>query len=417
MTVPLDETGNPSVFATEVASVRDALAAGRSAIFLRLFDFLVERANDERAPKEVEIALAVFGKDGTDETVQDSAVRVCVHRLRKRLDEFYADKPGPRLQILKGEYRVVLSEEESPHSGERRLPSLRNAVQVGKRWWIAIPLVLLANALAWWWWFPDRQPFRQDKLAETAFWAPAAHQAPALIVAGDAFALAETDNKKDIRRLIIDPEIRSRGELGSYLMRNPDAFYKLYDLDLHYTPIGTARAVWSVFPTVAMLGQKKGGKPDLVSSSRLTAQALESGNVVYVGAFSSMGILASPLFQASGFKMDQTSGGLIDRSSGRLYVAPTSVTRDQEPYRDYGYIASLPGPSGNHVLIIAGVGDIGILSMAELVNDKAQLDALAKKIGTQSSFEALFEVRALGNVVMNKTLVVARPLRSANSSP
>jgi hypothetical protein len=416
MTATSNEAETSSALTTEAANFREVLAAGRSTIFLRLFDFLVERANDERAPKEVEIALAVFGKDGTDETVQDSAVRVCVHRLRKRLEDFYADKPGPRLQILKGEYRVVLSEEPSPQPSERRLPSLRNAMQLGIRWWIAIAMVLAANALAWWWWFPDHQPFRQDKLAQTAFWAPVADQAHALVVAGDAFVLAETDNQKDIRRLILDPEIRTRSELGSYLMRNPDAFYKLYDFDLHYAPVGTAKAVWSVFPTVAMLGDGKSGQPRLVSSSRLTAEALESGNVVYVGSFSGLGILASPLFQVSGFKMDQNAVGLIDLSSGRLYEAPTSVTRDQEPYRDYGYVASLPGPSGKHVLIIAGVGDIGIISMSELVNDKAQLDELAKKIGRQSSFEALFEVRALGNVVLNKTLVVARPLRPASSS-
>ena len=415
-TTPPDTAETPSAFATEAATFREVLAAGRSAVFLRLFDFLVERSNDERAPKEVEIALAVFGKDGGGETLQDSAVRVYVHRLRKRLDEHYASKPGPRLQILKGEYRVVLSVEATPQHGEGLLYSLRNRVRSGMRWWVAIALVIVANVFLWWVLLPSGQASRRDSgLAETAFWKPLVGKSPVLMVAGDAFMLAETNNQKDISRMILDPEIRSRGDFGGYLMNHPDSFYTLYDLDLHYTPIGTAKAVWNILPTVNGFVHGKSAGTQPVSASRLKAQALEEGNVVYVGSFANMGILASPLFQTSEFKMAEDGAGLLDRSSGKLYAAPASLTKDQEPYRDYGYIAAMPGPSGHHILIVSGIGDIGILSMAELVNDKAQLDDLAKRIGAQSSFEALFEVRALGNTVMSKTLVVARPLRSANS--
>ncbi|SUJ33869.1 Uncharacterised protein [Sphingomonas paucimobilis] len=103
-----------SLFDREVAKFRQVLTTGRSSIFLQLFDFLVARSGDDRAPKEVEIALAVFGRNGEQGDLPDSVVRVSMHRLRKRLDAFYAGQPGARLQIPKGEYRLVLSDHPVP---------------------------------------------------------------------------------------------------------------------------------------------------------------------------------------------------------------------------------------------------------------------------------------------------------------
>src|SRR6185503_6970996 len=57
------------------------------------------------------IAVEVFGR-GTDFDVsQDAAVRVYIHKLRRKFEEFYAEHPevGPeRLAIPKGEYRLIL---------------------------------------------------------------------------------------------------------------------------------------------------------------------------------------------------------------------------------------------------------------------------------------------------------------------
>lgn len=40
------------------------LESSRSSTLVNLFDYLVERADDERSPKEIEIAIEVFGKSG-----------------------------------------------------------------------------------------------------------------------------------------------------------------------------------------------------------------------------------------------------------------------------------------------------------------------------------------------------------------
>jgi hypothetical protein len=51
--------------------------------------------------------------------------------------------------------------------------------------------------------------------------------------------------------------------------------------------------------------------------------------------------------------------------------------------------------------------------MAELVNDPAMLKTLHQRVGGEDeAFEALFQVRTLGSVNLDSTLLIARPLRS-----
>jgi hypothetical protein len=414
---PSDLIEAPSAFATEAARFRKVLAAGRSAVFLQLFDFLVERSNDQRAPKEVEIALALFGNDGSHKA-PDAGVRVYVHRLRKRLDEFYSRNAGPRLQIPLGEYRIVLVPgSTAPPRMARPARSAQRPPPIDLRWLAGLALVMISAALAWWFLSPHGQPERKaGELRETALWRPIGGDAPALVVIGDAYMLAETENQRDIARLILEPGIRSRGDLGGYLKTHPEAFYKLYDLDLHYTPIGTATAAWNLLPAVATLGSGEDAGPHLVASSRLKLEGLESNDVVFVGRVSNLGILAAPLFEASGFRMGRAYNELVDQASGKRYAADVKPGRDRKPRIDYGLVAALPGPTGKHILIIAGIGDAAVQSMAALAIDPAQLRELARRTGAGPSFEALYEVRAMGNVALDRTLLIARSIRRSDTS-
>src|SRR6185437_11560934 len=90
--------------------LRARQALGRSDGLNRLFDYLAERGAEGARPKEFEVAAAVFGRTSAFDGSQDASVRVAVHRLRRKLDEFYAgpgrDEPV-RLCIPKGEYRMV----------------------------------------------------------------------------------------------------------------------------------------------------------------------------------------------------------------------------------------------------------------------------------------------------------------------
>ena len=82
-------------------------ALGRSRSYTRLLEFLVDCAAAGRAPKELEIAMEVFGKGADFDPSQDSMVRVYAHNLRQKLEHYYAtDGRSEPQQICAGARRV-----------------------------------------------------------------------------------------------------------------------------------------------------------------------------------------------------------------------------------------------------------------------------------------------------------------------
>jgi hypothetical protein len=145
--------------------------------------------------------------------------------------------------------------------------------------------------------------------------------------------------------------------------------------------------------------------------SRLTPEFLKRGNVIYVGFLSSLGLLRDPVFKASGFAVGSSYDELIDRKSGKHYVSDVESAGSHAPRRDYAYLASFPGPSGNRVIVVAGTRDAAVMQAAEVAADKAQLELIAKRAGDGSAFEALYEVWTLGTLNTGSNLLVARPLK------
>src|SRR5215469_10465678 len=137
--------------------IRSSGVLGRSRLIRRLFDFLVDCSLTDRAPKEIEVALDVFGKDAGFDVTQDAMVRVYIHKLRRKLEEFYADSgrgEAERLVIPKGAYRFVIEPVETAEeagTAEAGAPPLRS----WRGRWIAAALAasLLVNVvgLAWLW--------------------------------------------------------------------------------------------------------------------------------------------------------------------------------------------------------------------------------------------------------------------------
>src|SRR5580698_5097448 len=96
--------------------IRATGALGRSQLIQKLFDFLIECSATGRAPKETEVAIEVFGKDVGFDVAQDAMVRVYVHKLRRKLEEYYsaAGRGDPfHLTIPKGAYRIVINDREA----------------------------------------------------------------------------------------------------------------------------------------------------------------------------------------------------------------------------------------------------------------------------------------------------------------
>ena len=401
--------------AAEAKRVRDSGDLGRSEPLIRLFDFLVERSLDGRIPREIEIAQDVFDKTNDFDGMLDASVRVYIHRLRRKLAEHYARAPGDPdwISIPLGEYRVVLASPEvvdevaAPPEPVVVAPATRRINRV----WLAVLAIALLNAIAWIV-YVDRSS-SDDAAVRSNLWRPIAdNKRPTLVVLGDYYIFGDAADGIVVSRLTRDFAINSREDLDRYLMLNPEKVGSYVDVNLHYLPVSIGRGLRSLLPVVNAVAGGSGEHPGVETMSDTKPEIFKAANVVYLGFLSGLGALQDPLFRSSGFKVGDNFDELIDKASGRRFKSDWGVVADGKvPQRDYGYIASMLGPTGNRILIIAGTRDPAVAQMAEIAVDRQQLDAIDAKSGG-GAFEALFEVRTLGNLNLGSSLVLARPIRA-----
>lgn len=400
----------------QASLIRAEIGAGRSETMLRLFDYLLACSAEDYAPKEIEVYHAVFAQAGRDTGAYDSAVRTYIHRLRRKMDMFYADRPGPRLAIPRGEYRIILIEASEQDTAEQKVPDARGIAGV-RNWprpvWISLALLsLLGLALISWIAIGGFRGTRPTA-AETALWQPFGKDArPTVIAIGDYYLIGKSVDGREVTHLLRDFSINSHDDLERHLMQYPADMGRYVDVNLSYFPTSAGAALDSVMPIVKSFDVRKSRPSSTIALSRVGPDALKQSNIVYIGLLSGLGILRGPLFEASGFAFETTYEELLDTKSRKTYRASRGIFDDEHsPQIDFAYLASMPGPADNRILVVAGTRDPAAAAMARLVADPAQIAALVKRSGGEPNFEALYQVRSMGGTIMGSNLITVRPLK------
>lgn len=387
--------------AAQVARVRESGVLGRSHGLSRLFDYLADPARNGQTPREAEVAQDVFGR--AVDLSGDASVRVYVHRLRKKLDEFYKG-PGAgepyRLVIPVGEYRLDVT----PAAIATPIPIPK---PLRPRWiWPALAVALVAaNVGGWWWTARTNAPTRDlARVAAGPIWSQIGRDRPVIVVVGDYYIFGDTDFGEGPKRMIRAFEINSPADLDAWLMDNPKFQGRYVDLDTYYTPVGATLALREIMPLVR---QAAGGleRVRIVTASHLTPDLMKSADIVYVGYLSALRMLQEPVFERSRFAIGSTYDELVDRRTGQSFVSGAGPAAADRANRDYGYLASFRGPAGNRFVIIAGTRDIGVMQMAEIAADPAALRSL--DVGDNASVDALYEVEGVGRTALGARRVVA----------
>lgn len=445
---------NPEQLQLHADRIRASQHLGRSELMQRLFDFLVACSLEGRAPKEIEIAIAVFEKDAEFEVARDAMVRVYMHKLRRKLDDYYAQagETGGRLTIPRGEYRLVFEENAAPAtpetssvdvvlleqsaSGIAQVPS--NDVAVAptaapnvsspirktstlSRWAYATAAMLIvllgANLFVS---FGDRQGNEVRAVRQSPLWQQMVNDdQPIYIVLGDYYIFGELDpnsesNPESVHRLVREFNINSRNDLDRLIRERPEFDRRYMDLALNYLPVSTANALHNIVPVLEP-NKKNPNQVQVILASELTPAMIRSSHIVYIGLVSGMGILRDIAFAGSRFKIGETYDELIDRNTDQIYVSQSSISiNDNTRYRDYGYVAAFAGPNNNRIVILAGTRDVALMHTSESVTHIDSLTSLVKLAGVKENFEALYAVDAIDRMNLDGQLLLASKMDTAN---
>jgi hypothetical protein len=436
----------------------------------RLFDYLVASSPAAEAPKEITIAIDVFGKGPDFDVSQDALVRVYMHKLRRTLEEFYAANGGEGitpLRIPRGEYRLTLNPRpvaaaaanqaarfstpapvnsapsdavatiasipaaasaslatsaplaasvalaaSAPPAVDRRtrqpFPGLIALVGIAVAGAILLTLLtFLAFGILQW-----RAPPTDLELARAnPIWSAILRDdRPLLVVVGDYYLIGETDDSMEVKRLIREYSVNSKDDLDNYLKQHPDAADRYMDVGLRYLPTSVAFALRDVMP-VLETGKRR---VSLSMVSDVTPAMLKSSNIVYIGYLSGLGIMQQLVFAGSRFAIGQSYDELLDTKTKHLYISQTASQNIGVPqssgkessYRDYGFFSSFHGPGGNTVIVISGTRDEGVRQTAEAFTSPAKLRELRRQADAAAPFDALLEVSALDGVNLSGKVLI-----------
>jgi hypothetical protein len=380
----------------------------------RLFDYLAEKSLAGQSPKEIAIAMDVFGKSVDFDVSQDALVRVYIHNLRKALEEFYAaSDPSPtKLHIPRGDYRLKVSASASASASATASASAVAAPESrrkNRRIRLSSAAALLAAAtlmgvgvVAW-----LRIPQSDlDRVRASPIWSSVLKDdRPIMIVVGDYYLIGESDDSMGVNRLIREYSVNSKNDLDHYVQEHPEFADRYMDVGLRYLPISTAFALRDVMVVLA----PENRRITVNKMSDIEPGSLKSADIVYIGYLSGMGMLQDLVFAASRFSVGDSYDEVFDKKTRVSYVSeigsdimdPPQPTGKEKTYHDYGIFEKIRGPGGNTILVISGTRDAGVTHTAEAFTSAQKLEELKHKSDIRLPVEALLEVSSVDGVSLN----------------
>ena len=417
----------PEILREQAASIVRSGALGRSRSYARLLEFLVECARSGRTPKELEIAMEVFGRGADFDPSQDSMVRVYAHNLRQKLEHYYATagrNESRQLMLARGEYRISVAETDEPAD----LADAATPIQIAaplplpaavpeqpraafSRWRLAgvgaallvLGLALGAGIVI------ESEPAApaSANVAKSPLWADMLDDdLPILVVVGDYYIYGELDDHGDVTRLVRDFNVGSSAELDELMKNDTSLMARYMDLDLTYLPTGSAFALLDLLRVIYTSNKSV----RVVSMSEMNEADLKSSHVIYVGYISALDKLEDFVFASSTLSIGYTYDELRNTDTGEIYTSEAGFPEINHNYRDYAFISTFPGPGGNQLMIVSGTRDAGLMQAAHALADPMFVQSMEQQRpdtgkNQPPSFEMLYEVTGYGRTNLDAMLV------------
>jgi hypothetical protein len=401
-----------------------AASLGKSEVYRKLLLYLTARTLAGEVPKEHDIAVDVFGRDSTFNSSEDAVVRVNVRSLRQRLDEYYRG-PGAldslRFDIPKGAYRVQLVEggpSTTPAAtsggggagsgyGDRTTPwMITTAIACAVAVLASITALMIYSKL------PDSGGSPQSSQAQSNFiWAPISQsKRPLTIVLGDLFLFSDkaVDSPRTTR-WIRDPEVNSHSDLKLRSAADPKLYDHVGRSETTFLPKSVAYGLAAVIPLLDHTSRQT----KVVIADDFDLNDLRDADVVYIGPLSRLGAIGNYYWPGSNYRYIREHLRLEDKSNDAKYEASGNIDSERT---DYGLLVAMPGPTGNHLLILSSVsGDIGLLQATRAVTSMSSVIELRKRIQEanirpEEPFEVLLSASGFARTDLRADIVSVRRL-------
>jgi hypothetical protein len=414
-----------------------------------ILQFIVEKSIAGKIDeiKEYTIATEVLGRPQGFNPRNDNIIRVQVHRLRKKLEEYYSqegrDDPV-RIFVPLGHYypEYVKLPVSSHLTGERSANATGAAATKVKpsgpsslNWQrVALGLLLLNLGLSGLLLFRPSSNATlktdQSQLSRplTSLWHPflTTGQPPLIVYSNALFLMSEqgdlyryyTDTSHSLAMGAQVPSLAGLERRGPV----PDRVGQLYYFD-SYTGIGEVVATGRIAQLLSRAGQEF-----LVKRSRIASyEDVRNRNVVFLGASLEDSMLGK-LPVDSDLVFEEPKGGEF---VGRLLIrdrhpeegAPSmyEFKRDERTkalQSEYALISLLPSVSPNHyILVLAGLSTLGTQAAAEFAASEESMLTLEKLRPASldndvrsSYFQALLEVQIRDGIAVKTNCLFVREL-------
>lgn len=391
---------------------------GRSKHYSALLQYLVQCSIEAKPPREIELAIDVLGRAEDFDVSADSAVRVYVHQLRKKLDSYYDNHEKDaqyRIVIPKGQYGIAAIQQQKPAADLTPFAAVRSRFNLNSGLLASVAVLLIANLL-----FmlngDDREAVQPSQIAaEHRVWESVLNDdQPILLVMGDYYIFGELNANGNIARMVREFNVNSRSDLEDLQFSDIEQAENYLDLDLSYMPEGSAFALAKIVPIL-----QQSGKPvNITMMSDLTSADIRGNHIVYIGYLSALEKLTDMTFAGSGLGIGRSYDELYNRQTAEYYTSDAGLPEEGEPFRDYGMFSTFRASTNTQVILISGMRDAGLMHTAQALSDSDILDDLIVSIDSDtdeavSSFEALFEVFGVDRLNFDANLVYTHMLDSS----
>lgn len=413
------ENTDPGLVTRHLEQVSGAL--GKSEALRKLLQYLVERSLRHDPPKELDIAVDVYGRDASFSAAQDAVVRVNVRLLRQKLDEYYRG-PGARdelrFDIPKGGYRVHFRESVAPASADAiqsTAPDPTAPSQGRARLWIAglvavLLLSLIGNAIL----FARRSQPREgvQGITDGFVWSALEGRERTLtIVLGDLLLYGRKDPATGRIDFVANRSIHTLAQLRALAAAHPDMV--LAENRTTMVPKSVVYGLAHVLPVVAT-------RPDVEVRilDELQLEDIRNNDIIYIGPMVRLGPLADYFFARSRYRYEGEHWRMTDSISQKVY----SFEDGGERLTDHGLFATFEGPSGNRIMLFTSVArDVGLLQIIRTMTSASGLEAVRRRLAgpgepLPGSFEVLMTVTGYGRTDTNAELVDVHAMRAPDET-